>query len=137
MIDHLLEFGLRHYLLVTSLVISIILFILYETTRSGKTISNNELSRQVNLGEGVVIDIRLLKDYNSGHIVGSLNIPEDRIDSQIDTLTKYKDKTLILVDSQGNYSSSCLKKLVGKDFKIVKLSGGIASWRADNLPIKR
>jgi hypothetical protein len=50
------------------------------------------------------VDIRPAKDFAAGHIVGALNIPQDKLIARLAELEKHKAKTIILVDAQGQHS---------------------------------
>lgn len=83
----------------------------------------------------MVLDIRPAKEFASGHIVDALNIPADKLNSRMSELEKYKGKTIILVDAMGQHSGTWGGVLKKAGFNAAKLSGGIGSWRGDNLPL--
>ncbi|KPB72532.1 rhodanese-like domain-containing protein [Pseudomonas cannabina] len=135
MVAHLLEFATNHYLITGAFVILLALLIAYELSKGGASLSTRELTAMVNRDEAVVIDVRSKKDFTAGHIVGSLNFPQDKVLTRTAELQKYKDKTLIIVDAMGQHAGSTARELLKSGFKAAKLSGGISSWRGDNLPL--
>ncbi|KTC10433.1 rhodanese-like domain-containing protein [Pseudomonas sp. ICMP 10191] len=135
MVAHLLEFATNHYLITGAFVILLGLLIAYEMSKGGASLSTRELTALVNSDQGVVIDVRSKKDYTAGHIVGSLNFPQDKLLTRTAELEKYKDKTLIIVDAMGQHAGTTARELLKSGFKAAKLSGGISSWRGDNLPL--
>lgn len=135
MVAHLLEFATNHYLITGAFVILLGLLIAYEMSKGGASLSTRELTALVNSDQGVVIDVRSKKDYTAGHIVGSLNFPQDKVLIRTAELEKYKDKTLIIVDAMGQHAGTTARELLKSGFKAAKLSGGISSWRGDNLPL--
>ncbi|SFH74642.1 Rhodanese-related sulfurtransferase [Pseudomonas syringae] len=135
MVAHLLEFATNHYLITGAFVILLGLLIAYEMSKGGASLSTRELTELVNSDQGVVIDVRSKKDYTAGHIVGSLNFPQDKVLTRTAELEKYKDKTLIIVDAMGQHAGTTARELLKSGFKAAKLSGGISSWRGDNLPL--
>ena len=135
MVAHLLEFATNHYLITDAFVILLGLLIAYEMSKGGASLSTRELTALVNSDQGVVIDVRSKKDYTAGHIVGSLNFPQDKVLTRTAELEKYKDKTLIIVDAMGQHAGTTARELLKSGFKAAKLSGGISSWRGDNLPL--
>ncbi|KPW34879.1 Rhodanese-like domain protein [Pseudomonas syringae pv. apii] len=135
MVAHLLEFATTHYLITSAFVILLGLLIAYELSKGGASLSTRELTALVNSDQGVVIDVRSKKDFTAGHIVGSLNFPQDKVLTRTAELQKYKDKTLIIVDAMGQHAGSTARELLKTGFKAAKLSGGISSWRGDNLPL--
>ena len=135
MVAHLLEFATNHYLITGAFVILLGLLIAYEMSKGGASLSTRELTALVNSDQGVVIVVRSKKDYTAGHIVGSLNFPQDKVLTRTAELEKYKDKTLIIVDAMGQHAGTTARELLKSGFKAAKLSGGISSWRGDNLPL--
>ena len=135
MVAHLLEFATNHYLITGAFVILLGLLIAYEMSKGGASLSTRELTALVNSDQGVVIDIRASKDFSGGHIVGALNFPQDKVLSRTSELEKYKAKTLIIVDAQGQQSGGIARELLKSGFTAAKLGGGVSSWRADNLPL--
>lgn len=51
----------------------------------------------------IIVDVRTLAEYNSGHIKGSLNIPLDQIGAKVGVL-KSKNAPIITVCRSGNRS---------------------------------
>lgn len=135
MVAHLIAFATSHYLLVGGFVVLLVLLIIHEMSRGGRSLSTRELTALVNSEQGLVIDIRPAKDYAAGHIVGALNIPQDKLMARIGELEKHKAKTLILVDAMGQHAGTHARELLKAGFTAAKLGGGISSWRADNLPL--
>ncbi|GGU61402.1 sulfurtransferase [Pseudomonas laurentiana] len=135
MVAHLIEFATNHYLLVALFAVLLVLLILTEARRGGRSLSTGELTALVNSEKGLVIDIRASKDFAAGHIVGALNIPQDKLAARIGELEKHKAKTLIVVDNMGQHSGTTCRELLKAGFTAAKLSGGVSSWRADNLPL--
>ncbi|SDV07150.1 rhodanese-like domain-containing protein [Pseudomonas mucidolens] len=135
MVDHLIAFATSHYLLVGAFVVLLALLIAHEMSRGGRSLSTGELTALVNKDQAVIVDIRPAKDFAAGHIVGALNIPQDKLIARIAELEKHKAKTIILVDAQGQHAGGHAREMMKSGFTAAKLSGGISSWRADNLPL--
>lgn len=131
----LTEFVSNHYILSTLFVVLLALLIANEARRGGRSLNCRELTAQINGGAAVLLDVRAHKEFSGGHITGSLNIPFDKLDSRIAELDKHKGKTLIVIDAMGQHAGSVCAKLKKVGFEATRLSGGIASWRGDNLPV--
>jgi rhodanese-related sulfurtransferase len=55
-----------------------------------------------------------------------------------DTLKKHKEKTVVVYDDSGSVSAAAVRQLVAQGFtRAFTLRGGLAAWRADNLPLSR
>lgn len=89
MVDHLIAFATAHYLLVGAFVILLALLIAHELSRGGRSLSTAELTALVNKDEAVVVDIRPAKEFATGHIVGALNIPQDKLIARLAELEKH------------------------------------------------
>jgi rhodanese-related sulfurtransferase len=79
--------------------------------------------------------VRSSKDFATGHIVGALNIPHDKVIERVAELEKFKAKTIIVVDALGQHAGTISRELKKLGFNAAKLSGGISSWRGENLPV--
>ena len=89
----------------------------------------------VNRDEGVVLDVRGKKEFDAGHIVDSLNIPHEKLVSRLSELEKHKARTIIVVDAMGQHAGTVCRELKKAGFTAAKLSGGMSSWRGENLPV--
>ncbi|MDZ3994177.1 rhodanese-like domain-containing protein [Pseudomonas sp. Teo4] len=135
MVAHLIQFATDHYILVAIFVVLLVLLLLNEIRRGGQSLSNGQLTALVNAEKGLVLDIRPAKDYSAGHIVGAINIPQDKVANRMTELEKHKAKTLIVVDAMGQQSGAICSELLKAGYTAAKLSGGVSSWKADNLPL--
>lgn len=135
MVAHLIQFATDHYILVAIFVVLLIALLVNELRRGGQSLSNGQLTALVNADKALVIDIRPSKEYSAGHIVGALNIPQDKIANRMTELEKHKEKTLIVVDAMGQQSGAVCGELLKAGYTAAKLSGGVSSWKADNLPL--
>lgn len=135
MLANLIEFATTHYVLSGLFVVLLALLIFTELRKGGQSLSSRELTALINSEQGLVLDVRGQKDFSAGHIVGALHIPYEKVASRIAELEKHKAKTLVVVDAMGQHSGAVSRDLKKAGFNAAKLSGGIASWRGDNLPL--
>ncbi|MDG1581158.1 rhodanese-like domain-containing protein [Pseudomonas sp. GOM6] len=135
MLAHLIEFATNHYALVGTFAVLLVLLIVTELRKGGKSLSSRELTALVNADQGLVLDVRSNKDFAAGHIVDALNIPHEKLSSRMSELEKHKAKTIIVVDALGQHAGGVARDLQKVGFTAAKLGGGIATWRGDNLPV--
>ncbi len=135
MLANLIEFATNHYALSAAFVALLALLIVTELNKGGKSLSSRELTALINGEQGVVLDVRAQKDFSAGHIVGALHIPYEKVASRMAELEKHKSKTLVVVDAMGQHAGSVCRELKKAGFNAAKLSGGISTWRGDNLPV--
>jgi len=67
----------------------------------------------------MVIDVRSLNEFESGHILQAYNMPVDRIDIIAPAAVKDRNKVLLLHCSTGARSALAKKKLEGLGYKNV------------------
>ena len=91
-------------------------------------ITMEELKRKQCDG-AIVIDVRSTQEYNEGHIIGAINIPEYEICCDIDKILKDKDVEIVLYCISGKRSKKAYKKLNSLGYKnVYNLYGGLDNW---------
>lgn len=130
-----LEFITVHYVLSGIFLILVVLLIMQQARNSGRNLTSRELTAMVNRDEAFIVDIRSKKDFSTGHIVGSVNIPTDQIKTRMTEIEKHKDKTIIVVCASGVNAGATCSELKKSGLTVARLSGGITGWRSENLPV--
>jgi len=134
--DQLFVFISGHPYLVGAFAVLLGLFIRNEMSRGGATISAQELVQLVNNEGAVVVDVRDKAEFDSGHIVDSVNIPYTNIESRLSELKKHEGKPIVLACKMGQHSGAAGTALRKAGFEQVsRLRGGITEWRGQNLPV--
>ncbi len=106
-----------------------------EGRRGGQTLSYSEVTRLLNSDQAVLLDLREAAEFKAGHIVGAINMPHAKVESRIDELEKYRDKTLVLADKMGQHTGAVGRTLREKGYTVCRLQGGMAEWNGQNLPV--
>jgi rhodanese-related sulfurtransferase len=136
LIEQIFDFVTNHYILVSTFVFLLVAFVINEGKQGGAAITPTNLVNLVNREGAKLVDIRDTKEYSSGHIAGALSMPIASIDARIGELESYKDKPVVLVCKMGQHASATGKKLRALGFeKVRRLSGGMAEWTANSLPV--
>ena len=130
-----IDFLIQEWILVTILAVLIIAYMLRDRINSGIPVSPQELTNLINSDKAVVLDIRPIAEFKAGHLVNAINIPYEKINSDVASLEKYKSKIIIVVDKMGQYSGAIGRILIKQGFEARRLSGGIGEWQAQNLPL--
>lgn len=104
-----------------------------------KQLSPQELTFSVNREDAIVIDIRTPKEFNKGHIIDSVNVGLEKINAnELSALEKYQERPIIIVCASGLTSGKAASTLLKAGFNSVSLlKGGLTSWTAANLPLKK
>jgi len=130
-----IDFLMQQWILTSLLAVLVIVYFLRERVQSGVPVSPNQLTSLVNSDKAVVVDIRPSAEFKAGHLVDAINIPYERIKSDMATLEKHKSKTIIIVDKMGQYSGIIGRQLAKEGFDVRRLSGGISEWQGQSLPL--
>lgn len=86
----------------------------------------------------LVLDLRPPAAFAAGHLTGARNLPPDQILKAGETLKKYKEKPVVVYCDTGSLGGSATRQLAAQGFtKAVNLRGGLAAWRAENLPVTK
>ncbi|MDP0589091.1 MAG: rhodanese-like domain-containing protein [Candidatus Endonucleobacter bathymodioli] len=134
--EHIFEFVANHPLLVGGLVSLICLLVYYEMRKGLPSVTSQQLTQLVNQSDAVVIDVRENNEFHKGHIVNAVNIPFSTLKDRMPELGKHKERPVIIVDAMGQHGGMAGKILKEAGLtQVMKLKGGVGSWKADTLPL--
>ena len=125
----------QEWLLVITLIVLIYLYMWRDRIKSGRPVSPHEVTRLVNQGSAVLVDLRDSAEFKAGHIVGAINVPYAKLSKESTEIAAYKDKTIVLVDKLGQHAGAVGRFLGKEGFDVRRLGGGIAEWQAQSLPL--
>jgi rhodanese-related sulfurtransferase len=138
--DRVLEFLSHHPWLGTATAVAAALVAVYEMrvrTESRHSVSPQELIRLMNQG-ALLLDLRPPEQFDTGHLAGARPVSGEQLLKAADTFRKYKEKAVVVYDEGGSLAASAVRQLVAQGFtRALTLRGGLAAWRADNLPLSR
>ncbi|MCW8884812.1 MAG: rhodanese-like domain-containing protein, partial [Motiliproteus sp.] len=95
--DQFIEFATNHWELFLALIVTLAALFFNETRKGGKSISTHIATNMINKEEAVVVDIRDQKEFKTGHLMASVNVPHKEFDKRLVELNKYKEKPIIVV----------------------------------------
>jgi rhodanese-related sulfurtransferase len=138
--QRLLEFISHHPYLVAAAVLSAIVVVVYELrarVQAFAALSASQAVRLMNQG-ALVIDLRSKDSFDAGHIVDARNVPVATLESQADSLKKWRDKNVITYCDTGSNGAGAARALIKLGFtKVFNLQGGLNAWVKDNLPLTK
>ncbi|MEO8976676.1 MAG: rhodanese-like domain-containing protein [Casimicrobiaceae bacterium] len=103
-----------------------------------KPISTLGVTRLINAGNPVLLDLRETKELDGGHLPNALHIPLSQLKDRGGELTRFAARPLIAYCDRGQRSSSAAATLSALGFKeMYQLSGGIRAWKDAGLPLVR
>jgi rhodanese-related sulfurtransferase len=129
------DFALENWPLVAAFFGLIVAYFVVNSVAGGKSISVHEVTRLVNQGSALLLDIREANEYKAGHITNAVNIPFGAVSARVGELEKYRDKKIILVDKIGQHAGDVAKQLKVLGFDVVRLGGGMSEWTHQSLPV--
>lgn len=129
-----LFFVSEQWLLVSLLLALVYLFLFLEHLKAGRQLSVHEVTRLLNSGEAMLVDVRDVKEYQAGHISQALNIPLGQLAARTAELDA-GDRIVILVDKLGHQAAIAGRQLRRAGFRVQRLRGGMAEWQAQSLPV--
>lgn len=93
----------------------------------------------MNREDALVVDVSPAADFAKAHIPGSVSAPLAELDpDKHKQLSKAKERPVVVVCRAGNTAHEAAAKLKKAGFtKVSVLDGGIAGWRAAELPVAK
>jgi rhodanese-related sulfurtransferase len=138
--DRVLEYVSHHPWLASATAVLAALIVVYEMRARSEgqvAVSPQELIRLMNQG-ALLLDLRPPEQYQAGHLAGARQMSGDQILKAADTLKKHKEKAVVVYDDTGSLGAAAARQLAAQGFtRAFTLRGGLAAWRADNLPVSR
>jgi rhodanese-related sulfurtransferase len=138
--DRLLEYISHHPWYASGAAIAALLVIAYELRARSENmaaVSPQDVVRLMNQG-ALVIDLRPADAFATGHVAGARQMSGEQILKANETLKKQKEKVVVVYDDSGSLGASAVRQLAAQGFtKAFNLRGGIAAWRAENLPLTK
>ena len=138
--QRLLEYIGHHPYLASGAVLAAVAVLFYELrarVQSFAALSAAQAVRLMNQG-ALVLDLRSKESFDAGHIGDARNVPAGELESQADTLKKWRDKTVITYCDTGISGAGAARTLAKLGFtKVFNLDGGLNAWIKDNLPLTK
>lgn len=119
------------YILLTASIIFIVYRkISFAINKKIKHLSAKEASQLFKENKDLlIIDVRTVQEYKSGHIRGSKSFPVRDIASKINDLKEYKDRPILVYCASGGRSPAAVRVLLKNDFNdIYHLKRGLIDW---------
>jgi rhodanese-related sulfurtransferase len=136
----LLEYITLHpYLsgLTIAMALAVLAFELRHRRLSYAAISTQQAIQLMNQG-APVYDLRSAEDFAAGHINGARHLAPAAQPNAAEQLKKFRDRLLLLVCEDGSRAATLTRTLHAAGFtKVFNLQGGLKTWRAEGLPLKR
>jgi len=90
-------------------------------------ISVDELANLLDSGI-LLIDVRQLDEYQSGHVTGAVHIALQEIPSRVEECVSADGKPTYLICKVGGRSAQACEYLAGQSLNVVNIAGGTLAW---------
>jgi rhodanese-related sulfurtransferase len=138
--QQLLEYITHHPFLVGAAVLAALAVLAYELRARAQAfaaLNSMQAVRLMNQG-ALVIDLRSKELFDAGHIVDARNVPAAELESQADSMKKWRERNVITYCDSGANGASAARTLTKLGFtKVFNLEGGLNAWVKDNLPLAK
>lgn len=135
-----LTYATNHILLVVATGLMGVVVLVHELrarAANAGAVGPSEAVRLMN-GGAVLIDVRGSEAFAAGHIANARSVPGATIADGAKAIERFKDKTVIAYCDSGQTSAIAVRHLGRLGFADVRnLRGGLAAWRAENLPVEK
>ena len=103
------------------------------------TITSPVLKGRMTDGEDLlVLDVRVPKDFDGGHIPGAHNIPLSDLKSRLPELVDWREKPIAVICRTNARSGKAARMLSGKGFAgVLLVDDGMVGWEAGGYGIER
>jgi rhodanese-related sulfurtransferase len=99
-------------------------------------LSNAEAVTLINRQHAVVLDVRDVAEFETGHLVDAKNIPVAELEKRLQELKKYQNKPVLVHCQRGARGAKACNILRAAEFKeIYHLKDGLDGWVEAKLPL--
>jgi len=99
-------------------------------------LSAEELSRRLERGDVVVLDVRPETEFRAGHIAGARSAPVDELDRRVDELPKRREVVAYCRGPYCVYADDAVRLLRSRGLKARRLDVGYPEWQRAGLPVE-
>ena len=97
-----------------------------------RQISQDEAQRIMNEETGyIILDVRTQGEYNGGHILGAICIPNETIDEHVLTQLPDRSQMILVYCRSGRRSKQAAGKLAQLGYTNILEFGGIMTWTGE------
>ena len=100
-------------------------------------IDASEVFKEIQAKKDVqILDVRTEAEYSRGNIVGSINIPVDKVSLEVEKILPDKNKTTYVYCLSGSRSTVAVEEMMKIGYKnVYSMTSGLLSWRSKQYPL--
>ncbi len=110
-----------------------------EARNESDEVSNQEVAAWIGEADApLLLDVRSTREFDGGHIPGSVNIPHDQLASRIAEIAAHRDPGVIVYCERGGRARMASAVLEAEHFSSIRyMKGDMSGWRAAELPTEK
>lgn len=106
--------------------------------RGVKEVGSGEALQLINHKNALVLDVRDENEFNTGHILNSMQIPLGKLRERIGELERYRERPIVVVCRSGQRTTAACVLLGKQGFgQVYNLAGGVLAWQKAGLPLEK
>ncbi len=104
-----------------------------------QSISGSELNRLIESDKApMIIDVRSAREYKSGHVQGSINIPFRNNFAKLDKVMADPERLIVVYCAYGPRAAWAQKNMRKAGLKnVILMTGHISKWKKQKLPLEK
>lgn len=99
-----------------------------DAQNSFQKITSQEAKAMMEEGNVVIVDVRTKEEYEEGHILNAVNIPNETIGDQAPQELSDREAVILVYCRSGRRSADAAGKLSGLGYEKIYDFGGILDW---------
>lgn len=101
-----------------------------------KTVSPQQAASLIQQNPNItILDVRTTEEFVSGHLDNAVLIPVQTLEKELDKISHFKGKEVIVYCRSGKRSAAASQILVENGFIPINIDGGIGAWKDAGLSI--
>ena len=100
------------------------------------TVTRDELARRLRDGDVVVLDVRPVPEFASGHISGAVSLPVDELTRRLRGVPKDRDVVAYCRGPYCVYADDAVRTLTRRGYQAARLEDGYPEWARAGLPVE-
>ncbi len=106
--------------------------------RGAKSLTPLQATQLINQQACLIVDVRPAAEYRQGHIIDARNLAHTDIRDKGEQLSKDKNTPVLVYCKNGIQSVAAAGQLKQLGFtRVYNLSGGLANWQAESMPLEQ
>lgn len=107
-----------------------------EKERGVNDIGNDQVAAMIGPSKApLLLDVRSAREFEGGHIPGSVNIPHDQLASRIGEIAMHRERGVIVYCERGGRAAKAAAILQDEGFASIQhMEGDMTGWRMAGLP---